>query len=348
MKPESSRDLLVAMAKKLGPLLPEFAFVGGCATALLISDPAAAEPRITFDVDVIVEVASYAEYARLSKRLRALGFSEDSSEGAPLCRWVSEGMKLDVMPDEEKILGFSNRWYAAALRRATEVSVEGLRLRVVTSPYFIATKLDAFRGRGQGDFYASRDLEDLIAVIDGRPSLLDEVRASPLDLRTYIGRQIGALLSNTLFLDAIPAHLPGDDASQARASIVLRTLEQLRSAVTPAPSSAKTRRDMLPVSTSREATKYMAASTFEQLRASAASGSLSTQDKQRLQIQITLVEHLVEAISGLKEAVVLSGMANAGVAGFAGAPHAQQIAGYLDPDKSAKQLAKLAKQLGLL
>lgn len=71
------------MARKLGPLLSECAFVGGCTTALLVTDPAAAEPRITYDVDVFVEVASYPEYARLSKRLRALGFSEDSSEGAP-------------------------------------------------------------------------------------------------------------------------------------------------------------------------------------------------------------------------------------------------------------------------
>ena len=98
--------------------MSECAFVGGCATALLVTDPAAAEPRITYDVDVIVEVASYAEYARLSKRLRALGFSEDSSEGAPLCRWVCDGMKLDVMPTDEKVLGFANRWYTAALRYA--------------------------------------------------------------------------------------------------------------------------------------------------------------------------------------------------------------------------------------
>jgi hypothetical protein len=72
-------------------------------------------------VDVIVEVASYSQYAKLSKRLRKLGFSEDSSEGAPICRWASEGMLLDVMPTDEKILGFSNRWYGPALRQAAEI-----------------------------------------------------------------------------------------------------------------------------------------------------------------------------------------------------------------------------------
>ncbi len=215
------------MARKLRPLLSEVAFVGGCATGLLVTDPAAAAPRVTYDVDVIVELASYAEYARLSKRLRGLGFSEDSSEGAPLCKWVSEGMKLDVMPTNEKILGFSNRWYAGALQHAQELTIDDLQLRVVTGPYFVATKLEAFRGRGGGDFYASRDLEDVVAVVDGRASLLDEVKGAPLALRAYIAREIGKLLASTEFVDALPGHLPGDDASQARIPALLRTLESL-------------------------------------------------------------------------------------------------------------------------
>jgi hypothetical protein len=87
------------MAARLKPLLPEIVFVGGCTTGLLISDPAASPVRATDDVDVIVEVASYAEYARFSKRLRNLGFSEDSSEGAPICRWLIDQMKLDCHAD---------------------------------------------------------------------------------------------------------------------------------------------------------------------------------------------------------------------------------------------------------
>jgi hypothetical protein len=78
-------------------------------------------------------------------------------------------MKLDVMPTDETILGFSNRWYKPAIEAAAVVEVEGFVLRVVTTPYFIGTKLEAFRGRGRGDFYASSDLEDIVTVLDGRP-----------------------------------------------------------------------------------------------------------------------------------------------------------------------------------
>jgi hypothetical protein len=127
------------MAAALKPLLPEIVFVGGCTTGLLISDPAASPVRATDDVDVIVEVASYAEYARFSKRLRNLGFFEDSSEGAPICRWLIDQMKLDVMPTDEIILGFSNRWYKPAIEAAALVELDGFQLRVVTTPYFIGT-----------------------------------------------------------------------------------------------------------------------------------------------------------------------------------------------------------------
>jgi hypothetical protein len=64
------------MAAKLKPLLPEIVFLGGCTTGLMITDPGASPVLATDDVDIIVEVASYAEYSRFSKRLRSLGFAE--------------------------------------------------------------------------------------------------------------------------------------------------------------------------------------------------------------------------------------------------------------------------------
>lgn len=216
------------MAARLKPLLPEIVFVGGCASDLLVTDPAASPVRATNDVDAIVEVASYAEYARFSKRLRNLGFSEDSSEGAPICRWVIERMKLDLMPTDESILGFANRWFKPAIKAAVIIALKGFELRVVTTPYFIGTKLEAFRGRGKGDFYASSDLEDIIVVLDGRSTVIDEVTDSPGKLRRYIGTEVGKLLDNPEFLNALPGHLAGDEISQARVPLVLRTLKSLR------------------------------------------------------------------------------------------------------------------------
>jgi hypothetical protein len=210
-------ELLEIAAERLRPLLPEIVFVGGCATGLLVTDPGATPVRRTYDVDVIAEIASYAAYAIFSERLRELGFQEDASEGAPLCRWQYQGLLLDVMPLDAKILGFSNRWYADALRTAAEVHLpSGLILRAITAPYFLGTKIEAFRGRGRGDYFACHDLEDFITVVDGRTSLLDEVEAASAELRRFIGEAVGALLTEQRFLDALPGYLLPDESNQAR------------------------------------------------------------------------------------------------------------------------------------
>ncbi len=99
-------------------MLEELVFVGGAVTGLLITDEGAGDPRATFDVDAIAEIASYSEYATFGERLRALGFSEDMLEDAPLCRWVQAEVILDVMPLDEHILGFANTWYRAAMDSA--------------------------------------------------------------------------------------------------------------------------------------------------------------------------------------------------------------------------------------
>lgn len=220
--------LLIDAARLLNPLLGDLVFVGGSTTALLITDRGAADVRPTYDVDAIAEITSYAAYADFSERLRNLGFTEDTSEGAPICRWCQAKTILDVMPIDEKILGFSNRWYKAAMDTALIHELEpGLRVRVVTAVFFIATKLDAFGGRGKNDYVSSHDLEDLIAVVDGRAELLGEIQAAPGDVHSYIASEIKKLLAVGAFVDALPGYLLPDAASQSRISTVLERLKQI-------------------------------------------------------------------------------------------------------------------------
>lgn len=139
---ESNIELLTRIVEALGELRERFVFVGGCATALLITDPAAPPVRATHDVDAVVAAVSLAEYHRLGDALRARGFSQTLAEGEPPYRWTFAGMKLDVMPTSETVLGFSNRWYEPAMRTAATVQLqEGLDIRLVTPAYFVATKL---------------------------------------------------------------------------------------------------------------------------------------------------------------------------------------------------------------
>ncbi len=211
-------QLLTDAAKLLRPILGELVFVGGCTTALLITDKAAADVRPTFDVDAIAEITSYAAYAEFSERLRKLGFQEDAREGAPLCRWRQQTTTLDVMPLDEKILGFSNTWYRPAMDHAEERELEkGLKIRLVAPVYFCASKLEAFAG------------EDLIAVVDGRAELVGEIQAAASDVRSYLAKEIKKLISTREFNDALPGHIPPDAASQERVGTIILRLEEIAS-----------------------------------------------------------------------------------------------------------------------
>lgn len=161
-----NRAMLERVARRLEPLLPELVFLGGSVVELLLTDPGAGRVRRTDDVDVVCEVASRTAYHRLTNRLRDLGFAVDSRPGAPICRFRSESDVLDVMPLEERLLGFGNPWYGEALASAEWYPLApDLRIRLVTAPVFLATKWSAFDGRGGGDYYASHDVEDIIALV---------------------------------------------------------------------------------------------------------------------------------------------------------------------------------------
>lgn len=225
---DRNREYLIKTATLLRPLLDELVFVGGAVTGLLITDAAAGEPRVTIDVDAIAEIRSYAEYSAFGERLRALGFTEDISEDAPVCLWVQQQVILDVMPLDENILGFSNRWYRTAMSASqTHRIAADLDIRIIPAPYFLATKLEAFRGRGQDDLFASKDLEDIVTVADGRPSLVSEVEREPEDLIGFLRTEIGGLIANPRFEDALAGYLLPDALSQARIRLVLERLHQL-------------------------------------------------------------------------------------------------------------------------
>lgn len=220
--------ILELVVATLGDLRSELVLVGGCSVGLLISDPASPPVRETVDVDLISEVTTIGEYYGLCEKLRERGFKQSPEDGH-MCRWTKGSLKLDIMPSNDKVLGHStNRWYPAAIATAERIELSnGLDVLVISSPLFLATKLEAFFDRGQGDYAASHDLEDIINVIDGRPELVAEVNATSDVVREYLRDEFDGLLADKSFVDAIPMHLRGDAASQARVPLIVDRLRQL-------------------------------------------------------------------------------------------------------------------------
>ena len=223
--------LLEVVANHLGKALREqMVFVGGAVAGLLITDPALPAIRPTEDVDMVVQATVLREYHAAEAALRAQGFVQDMEIDEPICRWRIGAVIVDVMPMEKAVLGFANRWYPLAIDTAEYfVLPSGLRIRLIQAPVFIATKLEAFADRGKGDFLFSHDLGDLIAIIDGRESLLAECKSHTLELKAYLQTKFSALIENRAFMQALSGHLPPDSAGQSRLPLLEAKLRELAS-----------------------------------------------------------------------------------------------------------------------
>ena len=199
-----------AVAQALGDLCDEVVLVGGCAAGLLCTSPSAMPPRVTFDVDVVAEVAALADYYALEKQFEQRGFKRDVSQDAPICRWRLRDLCVDLMPSDEKILGFSNRWYPHAIAGA-----------------LLATKLEAFATRGRGDLLSSHDFEDIINVLDGRPGIEAEVAAAAADLMQYLSARFGEIVRHADFANTLPGLVSYDEIHEDRVRRVRVRIEAI-------------------------------------------------------------------------------------------------------------------------
>jgi predicted nucleotidyltransferase len=163
--------------------------------------------RPTDDVDIVVEIWTYKEYAALEEQLRKMGFSNDHSSGI-ICRCKAQGIIVDIMPTGENVLGFKNKWYPEGYRNSIVVEVEKqYPIRIFSLPYFIASKLDAFIDRGNNDGRTSSDFEDIVYVMEYSRSIWDQLKNAPQDVKSYLQSKFKELLTNPYFFEWIDAHV---------------------------------------------------------------------------------------------------------------------------------------------
>jgi predicted nucleotidyltransferase len=104
------------------------------------------------------------------------------------------------MPTDADILGFSNPWYEEAIATAATIALDsGAEIRAATPVLLMATKLCAWKGRGRGDLLRSLDVHDVLTLIDGRPELIEEIKAASSAIGTYIKEELIDLRTETYF-----------------------------------------------------------------------------------------------------------------------------------------------------
>jgi hypothetical protein len=214
-------EALRTVARHLEPLETKFVFLGGAVIELLVDNPTVSELRPTKDVDVVAEVLTTSAFYALEGKLRAARFHHDTSEGAPLCRWLVDGYHVDIMPVEASPLGMNTRWFREALEFPLSKSLgNGHAIDVVSAPVFIATKFEAYRDRGKGDFQASHDIEDIVSVIDGCAAIAELIASAPPEVRGFVVRQLSSWTSRAEWNHLVAGHLSGMSLSAGRERIV--------------------------------------------------------------------------------------------------------------------------------
>ncbi len=205
----------------------DLVFVGGATIGLYLSDPAAPQPRQTYDVDVVTSITTRNEYYQLELRLREAGYRQPVDDPV-ICRWLIGPDIVDIMPTSEQVLGFTNRWFDALHSNAVEtILTTGEAIRVASPAYLLASKLDAYGSRMPRDIWMSKDLDDIVILVDGRKELVSEMRVAHSPVRKFNATAIRDLLDDPMFHEALAGRLFPDQASQARASVIRARMELL-------------------------------------------------------------------------------------------------------------------------
>lgn len=213
-----------AVNNALGALKDKVVFVGG-ATVSLYPDRGFFETRVTDDVDVIVEILNYQGRAELEEKLRSLGFAHDI-ESSVVCRYKIEGIVVDIMPTDDPSIGFNTKWYPEGFQKAIDYSIdEGNTVKILTAPYFIATKLEAFNDRGKGDGRTSHDFEDVVFVLENRSSIWEEMNNLEGAIKEYLLAEFTKLLNNTHIFEWIDSHV--ERGSPPASYAILQALKKM-------------------------------------------------------------------------------------------------------------------------
>lgn len=188
----------------LGSLRNEVVFVGGATVSLYAER--AEEIRPTDDVDILLEIWTYKDYAAIEEKLRKLGFVNDQFSRV-ICRYTIQDITVDIMPTGENVIGFSNKWYPEGYKNALEYRIDEDRLiKILSAPYFIATKMEAFKNRGKNDGRTSTDFEDIIFVLENRFSIWEELNIAPDNLKEYLKDIFRHLLTLPYFIEWVDVH----------------------------------------------------------------------------------------------------------------------------------------------
>lgn len=218
--------LVAKVAKGLEELKDKMVFIGGAVVSLYTDDPAADEIRPTSDIDMTINLANYSEWAVMQERLAELNFYPDP-QGQSICSYKYQDISIDIMPADDSSIGVSNSWYKPGFKLLQSIKLpEGVYINILPPPYFLATKLEAFKDRGKNDFYGSHDYEDIIYFLDNRTTIVEEILTAENDVKEYIKQELSAIKKHPQAEEILAIHIH-PLVREERFKILIEKIEQI-------------------------------------------------------------------------------------------------------------------------
>lgn len=129
------------------------------------------------------------------------------------------------MPTNDPSIGFTNIWYPEGFKNAVNYEIdERSVVKILSAPYFIATKLEAHKDRGQNDGRTSQDFEDIIYVLENREAIWEEINNSGDNLKNYLLTEFRNLLKNPNIFEWIDCHV--EKGSPPASYLIMEALEK--------------------------------------------------------------------------------------------------------------------------
>lgn len=214
-----------AVARGLQELREKVVFVGGAVLCLYVDEPAAENVRMTKDIDLTIELVNLGYWSVLQERLAALGFSANPQEQV-ICRYQYQGIQVDIMPATDSPFGPSNVWYLPGLKHTVSYALkDDLSIRLLSLPYFLATKFTAMHSRGN-DPRSSHDFEDIIYLTDNCSNIVSAIQGADGSVRSYLTGEFRQIWTNPYRDEVVGCHLQPWNV-EARMKIVLNRIAML-------------------------------------------------------------------------------------------------------------------------
>lgn len=221
----ASLSIIKLVANILGSLNEKVAYVGGAVVGLYANDPAADDVRPTKDVDITLEIASYTELAKLESELNIKGFKRDPMEKVN-CRFFKDEIILDVMSTKEVGWAPANRWFEPGFNSIQEIPIDDIFIKILPLSYFLASKFEAFHGRGSVDPRTSKDFEDITYVLNNTLEIKEKLAMLNDDVKEYLKAEFTELLKNESLQEAMLGNLDSSTQTE-RLNIINKKLQEI-------------------------------------------------------------------------------------------------------------------------